>query len=230
MRDVAERAGVALVTVSRVVNGIGTVREETADRVNAAINAIGYQRNEIARSLRPGQNSMTVGLLLGDLTNPFYASLAKAAVDVANRAGYAVLLSTADEDPEVERRAVGELIGRRVAGLIIVPDQGDHAFLNEINAHDHVPIVFVDRPATGAEADVVVVDNEGGERRRPSTSSTTATAGSRSWSRPRTTPPAADCAVTARPCGAAASPPTTTWSSPCGAAPPTMPRPPPTPC
>ncbi|WP_328847310.1 LacI family DNA-binding transcriptional regulator [Streptomyces sp. NBC_00258] len=162
MRDVAERAGVAVVTVSRVVNGIGTVREETAERVNAAISAIGYQRNEIARSLRPGQNSMTVGLLLGDLTNPFYASLAKAAVEVASQAGYAVLLSTADEDPEVERRAVGELIGRRVAGLIIVPDQGDHAFLNEINGHDHVPIVFVDRPATGAEADVVLVDNEDG--------------------------------------------------------------------
>ncbi|MEV2210363.1 LacI family DNA-binding transcriptional regulator [Streptomyces sp. NPDC050997] len=165
MRDVAERAQVAVVTVSRVVNGIGTVREETADRVIAAINAIGYQRNEIARSLRPGQNSMTIGLLLGDLTNPFYASLAKAAVEVANRAGYAVLLSTADEDPEVERRAVGELIGRRVAGLIIVPDQGDHAFLNEINGHDHVPIVFVDRPATGVEADVVLVDNEDGGRK-----------------------------------------------------------------
>ncbi|MFF7598232.1 LacI family DNA-binding transcriptional regulator [Streptomyces mirabilis] len=164
MRDVAERAGVALVTVSRVVNGIGTVREETAERVNAAISEIGYQRNEIARSLRPGQNSMTIGLLLGDLTNPFYASLAKAAVEVAAHAGYAVLLSTADEDPKVERRAVGELIGRRVAGLIIVPDQGDHAFLQEVNGHDQVPIVFVDRPATGAEADVVLVDNEGGGR------------------------------------------------------------------
>jgi LacI family transcriptional regulator len=150
--------------VSRVVNGVGTVREETADRVNAAISEIGYRRNEIARSLRPGQNSMTIGLLLGDLTNPFYASLAKAAVEVASGAGYAVVLSTADEDPEVERRAVGELIGRRVAGLIIVPDQGDHAFLHEINSHDQVPIVFVDRPATGAEADVVLVDNEGGAR------------------------------------------------------------------
>ncbi|MFJ6568721.1 LacI family DNA-binding transcriptional regulator [Streptomyces sp. NPDC091292] len=162
MRDVARRAGVAVVTVSRVVNGVGTVREETAERVTAAIHAIGYRRNEIARSLRPGQNSLTIGLLLGDLTNPFYASLAKAAVEVANRAGYAVLLSTADEDPDVERRAVGELIGRRVAGLVIVPGQGDHAFLDEINAHDRVPVVFVDRPATGADADVVMVDNEGG--------------------------------------------------------------------
>ncbi|MFF1448414.1 LacI family DNA-binding transcriptional regulator [Streptomyces sp. NPDC058274] len=164
MRDVAERAGVALVTVSRVVNGLGAVREETAARVHAAISEIGYQRNEIARSLRPGQNSMTLGLLLGDLTNPFYASLAKAAVEVAAQAGYAVLLSTADEDPAVERRAVRELIGRRVAGLIIVPDQGDHAFLQQVNGHDEVPVVFVDRPATGAEADVVLVDNEGGGR------------------------------------------------------------------
>src|SRR4051794_41886380 len=135
MRDVAERAGVAVVTVSRVVNGLGPVREETVDRVNAAITAIGYQRNEIARSLRPGQNSMTIGLLLGDLTNPFYASLAKAAVEVAGRAGYAVLLSTADEDPDVERRAVGELIGRRVAGVLILPPPGGHPLPHQIHRH-----------------------------------------------------------------------------------------------
>ncbi|MBF9069386.1 LacI family DNA-binding transcriptional regulator [Streptacidiphilus fuscans] len=165
MRDVAERAGVGLGTVSRVLNGSGAVREETAGRVLAAIEAIGFQRNEIARSLRPGQHSHTFGLLLGDLTNPFYASLAKAAVEVAGREGYAVLLSTADEDPQVERRAIANLIGRRVAGLIVVPDQGDHSYLDHLNAHDRVPLVFVDRPATGTDADVVLLDNEGGARR-----------------------------------------------------------------
>ncbi|MFJ1974004.1 hypothetical protein ACIO93_35805 [Streptomyces sp. NPDC087903] len=87
--------------------------------------------------------TLTIGLLLGDLTNSFYASLAKAAVEVMADAGYVVLLSTADEDPEVERRVVGELIGRRVAGPIIVPDQGDHAFLREVNGCDQVPVVFV---------------------------------------------------------------------------------------
>src|SRR4051812_44206151 len=121
MRDVAERAGVAVVTVSRVVNGIGTVREETVERVTAAINAIGYQRNEIARSLRPGQNSMTIGLLLGDLTNPFYASLAKAAVEVAGRAGHAGLPPTAGEGPAGARPAARGLIGRRVARRPLVP-------------------------------------------------------------------------------------------------------------
>jgi LacI family transcriptional regulator len=164
MRDVATRAGVGLGTVSRVVNGVGSVGEATAERVRAAIRELGFQRDEIARSLRPGQNSMTFGLVLGDLTNPFYASVAKAAVQVANRAGYAVVLSTVDEDPRIERRAIDDLIGRRVAGLIIVPDQGDHSFLNDANRHSRVPVVFVDRPATGTEADVVLLDNEGGGR------------------------------------------------------------------
>ena len=80
MRDVADRAGVGLATVSRVVNELGSVRPATADRVRAAIVELGFQRNEVARALRPGQHSQTIGLLLGDLTNPFYATLAKAAV------------------------------------------------------------------------------------------------------------------------------------------------------
>lgn len=161
MRDVAVRAGVGLGTVSRVVNGAGAVRDETASRVRAAIDELGFQRDEIARALRPGQNSSTIGLVLGDLTNPFYASIAKAAVDAAGRLGYAVVLGTVDEDPAVERRTVRELIGRRVAGLIVVPDQSDHSYLADA---DHVPVVFVDRPATGVVADAVLVDNERGGR------------------------------------------------------------------
>jgi LacI family transcriptional regulator len=153
-----------VVTVSRVVNGVGYVRTETADRVKAAITELGFQRDEVARALRPGKNSLTIGLLLGDLTNPFYASLAKAAVEVANQAGYAVVLSTVDEDPEVEQRAVGDLIGRRVAGLVIVPYQRDHAFLDRRGSHGRTPVVFVDRPAVGISADAVLLDNEGGGR------------------------------------------------------------------
>lgn len=164
MRDVANEAGVGLATVSRVVNGLGPVRQETADRVRRAIIELGFHRDEVARALRPGKNSLTIGLLLGDLTNPFYATIAKAAVDVAGRAGYAVLLSTVDEDPEVEQRVVADLIGRRVAGLILVPYQRDHAFLERSGEHGHLPVVFVDRPATVSNADTVMFDNEGGGR------------------------------------------------------------------
>jgi LacI family transcriptional regulator len=162
MRDVAERAGVGLVTVSRVVNEVGSVGESTAARVNAAIEELGYQRDEIARSLRPGQSSRTIGLVIGDLTNPFYASLAKGAVGELKAAGYAVVLSSADEDAEAERRAIRELLGRRVAGLVMVPGHSDHAFLASANRHTRVPVVFVDRPARGAQGDVVIFDNERG--------------------------------------------------------------------
>ena len=162
MRSVADRAGVGLATVSRVVNELGSVRPETADRVREAIRELGFQRDEVARALRPGQNSRTIGLLLGDLTNPFYATLAKAAVTVANQTRYAVVLSTVDEDPQVERTAIRELIGRRTAGLIIVPDQGDYSFLDRSDGHARIPVVFVDRPSAGMRADTVLFDNEGG--------------------------------------------------------------------
>lgn len=164
MRDVAERAGVGLATVSRVVNEVGSVRPATAERVRAAIVELGFQRDEVARALRPGQHSRTIGLLLGDLTNPFYATLAKAAVAVANAARFAVVLSTVDEDPEVEQQAIRELLGRRIAGLVIVPDQGDYRFLREAAGRRPLPVVFVDRPSAGTDADCVVLDNEGGGR------------------------------------------------------------------
>lgn len=161
MTDVAAAAGVGLGTVSRVVNGEPGVSPEMRARVEAAIESTRYRRNELARSIRPGQTSSTLALLLGDLTNPFYARMAKAAVAAAAEAGYAVLLGTADEDPAAERRAVRELVGRRVAGLMIVPGQGDHSHLAE-EAELGTPVVFLDRPATGVAGDVVLLDNERG--------------------------------------------------------------------
>jgi LacI family transcriptional regulator len=160
MIDVAKRAGVGLGTVSRVVNGGAGVRDETADRVRAAIDELGFQRNEVARALRPGKKSSSLALVIGDLTNPFYATIAKASLEVAGQSGFAVVLGSVDEDPEGEKRAIQELVSRQVAGLMIVPDQGDHSFL----AGAGVPVVFLDRPAHGIEADIVMVDNEGGGR------------------------------------------------------------------
>lgn len=161
MRDVALRAGVGVGTVSRVVNGGASVRPQTAARVQAAIDALGFRRNDIARALRPGMNSRMIALLLGDLTNPFYGAIAKTAVDVARAADYAVVVTMVDEDPLAEQRVVHDLLGRRMAGLIIVPDQGDHAFLQG-TLDNGTPIVFVDRPATGIDADVVLLDNDRG--------------------------------------------------------------------
>jgi LacI family transcriptional regulator len=161
MRDVAFRAGVGVGTVSRVVNGGALVRPTTAERVLAAIAELGYRPNEIARALRPGKTAATIALLLGDLTNPFYAAIAKSAVEIARSAGYAVVVTMVDEDPSAEEQAVRDLLARHVAGLILVPDRSDHAFVRE-PLERGVPVVFVDRPASGSEADVVVLDNERG--------------------------------------------------------------------
>jgi LacI family transcriptional regulator len=161
MRDVAVLAGVGVGTVSRVVNGGTSVRPATAERVHAAITQLGFRPNEIARALRPGKTAATLALLLGDLTNPFYASMAKSAVETARSAGYAVVVTMVDEDPNAEERAVRDLLARHVAGLMLVPDRSNHAFLRETLARG-IPVVFVDRPASGIDTDVVLLDNERG--------------------------------------------------------------------
>lgn len=158
MRDVADRAGVGVGTVSRVVNGGASVRSVTADRVHRAIADLGYHRNDVARALRPGMTSSTIALLIGNLSNPFYAAIATSALDVARRAGYAVVLGSVDEDADAEQRAIRELFSRRIAGMLLVPVRPDTGFLQRAHRSE-TPVVLIDRPARGVEADAVVVDN-----------------------------------------------------------------------
>ncbi|HEY8300991.1 MAG TPA: LacI family DNA-binding transcriptional regulator [Jatrophihabitans sp.] len=161
MRDVAVRAGVGVGTVSRVVNGGASVRPVTAERVQRAIEELGFQRNDVARALRPGMTSTTIALLIGNLANPFYAAIAKSVLDVARAAGYAVMVSSVDEDAESEKRAVRELFSRRIAGMMLVPVRRDNGFLQRAHRSD-TPIVLIDRPAQGVENDAVVIDNDRG--------------------------------------------------------------------
>jgi LacI family transcriptional regulator len=105
--------------------------------------------------------SSTIAMLLGDLSNPFYAAIAKGALDVARSAGYAVMLSSVDEDALAEQRAARELFSRRIAGMMLVPVRRDTAFLQRAQRSD-TPIVLIDRPAHGVETDAVLVDNDRG--------------------------------------------------------------------
>jgi len=166
MSEVAALAGVGLKTVSRVVNGEGRVSRETRARVEAAIAQTGYRRNEVARSMRnmrSGQRTDDIGLMIGDLTNPFFAAVASAVITEARGRGYAVVLASADEDPLAERDAIDGLLGRRVAGLLLVPGGRDYSYLKPEIDHG-TPVVFVDRPGGGLDADEVVLDNAAGAR------------------------------------------------------------------
>jgi LacI family transcriptional regulator len=163
MVDVARASGVSLKTVSRVVNGELGVRPETARRVTLAIQALGYRENEIARSLRRGQRSSTVGLIIEDLANPFYSAIARAVEDVARKYGYVVIVGSSEEDPGRERELVGTFLKRRVDGLLLVPAGRDHRYLiPELMLG--TAIVFLDRPPGRVDTDRILLDNTGGAR------------------------------------------------------------------
>jgi DNA-binding LacI/PurR family transcriptional regulator len=162
MRDVARAAGVSPMTVSRVVNGEPAVMPETVARVERAIRRLGYQRNEAARRLRrEGQPTQTIGLLVDDLANPFFAALAAAVEDAARLRNYVVLIGSSNDSLRREREVVAAFCARQVDGLIVVPVEGNHRFLAEHLARG-TKVVCVDRPADGLAVDKVLVDNRAG--------------------------------------------------------------------
>src|SRR5437764_2258112 len=161
MSDVARLAGVSIKTVSRVVNDEPGVHPDTAERVLAAIEQLGFRRNLGARNLRRGSSTGTIGLVLEDVGNPFYSVLTRAVEEVARQFGRQVLTGSSAEDPARERELALEFCSRRVDGLIVVPAGMQHGYLvPEMRAG--TPVVFVDRPAGDVVADTVLVDNLGG--------------------------------------------------------------------
>ena len=163
MRDVAATAGVSLKTVSRVINGEAAVAPATAARVSGAIAELGFERNDLARSLRHGHSSGTLGLVIEDVGNPFYSVVAQAVEDAARDRGLLLITASAREDPEREHELATALLRRRVDALLVVPTTRDHRYL--LRNGDHVSAVFLDRPPGGIDADTVLADNAAGARR-----------------------------------------------------------------
>ena len=163
MNDVAAAAGVALKTVSRVVNDEPGVNPATAEKVKVAIEALGFRRNDGARTLRRGQTA-SIGVVVRDLADPFYSTLTRAVEEVALTHGFLVFTGSCDESATRQRELALAFCARRVDGVVIVPVGDDHFYLQpEIAAG--VAAVFVDRPASNIDADAVIVDNVGGVRK-----------------------------------------------------------------
>jgi LacI family transcriptional regulator len=163
MRDVARTAGVGLTTVSRVVNGDPSVLDETALRVRAAITELGFRRNDVARSLRQRVTTACLGLIVHDIANPFYSTLARAVEEYAREHGHLLLTGSSGGEPVRERELLESLCARRVDGLIVVPTGADQRYL----AHDidaGLPLVYIDRPVEHMHADVVRADGAAGAR------------------------------------------------------------------
>jgi LacI family transcriptional regulator len=157
MRDVAERAGVAPATVSNVLSGRRQVRQELKDRVFAAITATGYRPNQLASSLRRMRTD-TVGILVPDLTNPFFAALVHRLEDLAADDGYQILLVGSNEDEAREHDRLQTLLSRQVDGLIIAPARDETVALRTDYAR-LPPTVLMDRGFGHHGFDTVTADN-----------------------------------------------------------------------
>ncbi|MGI6879320.1 LacI family DNA-binding transcriptional regulator [Microbacterium sp. gxy059] len=160
---VAERAGVSLKTASRALGGESYVSEATRDRVLAAAHELGYQRNTAASLLASGRLADTIVLVTGDVTNPFYSALARAIEDELRPHGIQLSVANSRESSEQEWRTACDLADRQTRALIVVSALHDHAAYGALRSRG-IPVVFVDRPAVGLDADSVLFDNREGGR------------------------------------------------------------------
>lgn len=158
IKDVARQAGVAISTVSAVINRSAPVSEETVARVEEAIAAIGYMPHGGAQSLRTGRSRM-IGLILPDITNPHFATVARVVESHCLDAGYLAAVYSTSEDFDRERQILRMMRAHRVAGLIIIPTRSDAEHGARLADEIHVPTLLLDSPIEGLPYDVVKLDN-----------------------------------------------------------------------
>ena len=158
IRDVARLAGVSTATVSHVINGTRRVNEDTRGRVLAAAATLHYHPSAIARSLRT-KSTGVLGVLVSDITNPFFTGIVRGIEDIANANGYSVMVCNTDEDSEKENSYLSVLLAKRVDGLIIAPT-GIRSPLLEAALAMGTPLVLIDRSVKGMDLPIVKVDNE----------------------------------------------------------------------
>jgi len=164
VREVARRAGVSPMTVSRVVNGSGRVRLETRLAVEREIAAVGYVPNGLARALTSRRTGV-VALMVPDVGNPFYAPVVRGAEHIARRAGFRVIVCNSEFNLAYEGEYIADMLRQRVEGLLIAP-VGDESRAHLLRLERHrTPFVLIDRTVTGVECDVVQGDSVGGARR-----------------------------------------------------------------
>ncbi len=144
IRDVARRAKVAPITVSRVVNNSGYISTETRQRVEAAIQELNYIPNTLAQSLRHQKTNM-VALIVTDITNPFWTTVARGVEDVCNAHNVNVIFCNTDEQQQKLDNYVNLLMQRQIDGLIIVPTEGYAGEMLENMLANHVPSIILDR-------------------------------------------------------------------------------------
>jgi LacI family transcriptional regulator len=160
LQDVATQAGVSAMTVSRVINTPERVSPSTRERIESAIQTLGYTPNALARGLKG--STRTLALVIPDVSNPFFTDIVHGAEEVARKHGYTVFLGNTDSSSENEKNYLHKMLGHRIDGLLIVP-MGDRSkdVLQKVRARG-VPFVLIDVKVPGVSAEYVVGDNKAG--------------------------------------------------------------------
>lgn len=162
LTDVAHAAGVSLKTASRVLNGVDTVAEPLRDRVQAAAIQLDYRPNRAAAMMRSGRSGM-IGMLMRDLSNQFYSTLAAGAADVAEAHGRLLITSSSEGSLARQAKLLDAVLAQRPEGLLITPAPGHDPLLARESIS--VPMVSVDERPAGVDMDSVTFDNRGGAAR-----------------------------------------------------------------
>ncbi|CAI8912153.1 MULTISPECIES: LacI family DNA-binding transcriptional regulator [Pseudomonas] len=160
IKDVAALAGISYTTVSHVVNKTRPVSQEVRLKVEAAIKSLDYVPSAVARSLK-AKTTATIGLLVPNSLNPYFAELARGIEDYCERNGYCVILCNSDDNPEKQRSYLRVLLEKRIDGLIVASAGGDIGLAQGL-AGVKTPMVIVDRGLDGVDADLVRIDHEYG--------------------------------------------------------------------
>jgi LacI family transcriptional regulator len=161
--DVAGEAKVSIATASRAINGQRHVREETRAQVLQAAERLNFRPSSLARGFR-AQRSLTIGMIVPDISSPFYAAALRGAQHMLRRQGYTVLVCDTEEQPHREREAIDLLIGQRVAGLILASVATDDSSVSQLLGHRSMAVVAIDNRLDGHSTDTVLVDNVAGAK------------------------------------------------------------------
>ena len=158
-KQIAQAAGVSVGTVSHVLNGSATVSEKLRKRVEEVIRKLDYQPSQLARGLR-GQTTVLLGVIIPDITNPYFPDLVRGIEDVAYKEGFRLVLCNADNDSAKELSYFNDLRSFNPAGIIVIPSE--NSSIGRETAHAKVQIIFVDRCPSWWKGDAVVANNEDG--------------------------------------------------------------------
>ncbi|WP_374315228.1 LacI family DNA-binding transcriptional regulator [Aquabacterium sp.] len=163
IKDVAARAGVSFTTVSHVLNGTRRVSDEARARVERAVAEMGYAPSAVARALKTSE-TFIFGVLVPNITNPFFAELTRGIEDRCRQTDYSVFLCNSDDEPDTQSRYLQTLLERRVDGLLLAAAAGEADVLVKRLATTRVPTVVVERRIPGLATDLVRVDHDAGAR------------------------------------------------------------------